>query len=77
MTLAYTNKLGLQNRKTNIGAQKIDGSLFEIYKMVIVTFQVIDKLGKAQFFQETFLLANTSMEMVLKIPFLILSNANI
>ena len=36
-----------------------------------------DKLKKVRFFQETFLLANIIMEIVLGIPFLILSNTNI
>ena len=45
--------------------------------MAIASFSVEDKLGKARFFQETFLLANTSMEVVLGMPFLTLSNADI
>ena len=45
--------------------------------MVIDGFQVEDKLGKARFFQELFLLAKTSMKVVLKILFLTLSNADI
>ena len=36
-----------------------------------------DKLGRAWFFQETFLLANISVEVVLGMPFLNLSNADI
>ena len=36
-----------------------------------------DKVGKARFFQETFLLADISVEMVLGMPFLTLSNADI
>ena len=45
--------------------------------MAIASFQVADKLGRARFFQETFLVANTSMEVVLGMPFLTFSNANI
>ena len=45
--------------------------------MVILGLQIVDKLSKAQFFQETFLFANTSIEAVLKIFFFTLSNANI
>ena len=45
--------------------------------MVIAAFQVKDKFGRARFFQETFLLADTRMEVVLKMPFLTLNNANI
>ena len=77
MTPAYAKQLGLRIRKTNVGAQKINGSLLATYGMVIAAFQVKDKLGRAQFFQEPFLLANTSMEVVLGMPFLTLSIANI
>ena len=45
--------------------------------MVIAGFQVEDKLDRARFFQESFLLAKTSWEVVLEMPFLSLSNANI
>ena len=45
--------------------------------MVLADFQVEDKLGRARFFQETFLLADISMEVVLGMPFLTLNNANI
>ena len=41
--------------------------------MVIAGFQVQDKFVKARFFQKTFLVADTSMEVVFRIPFLTLS----
>ena len=77
MTSAYAAKLGLQVQKTDIGAQKIDGSILEIFRIVLVDFQVEDKLGRVRFFQETFLLADISAEVVLGMPFLIFSNADV
>ena len=77
MTPAYTAKLGLQVQKANIGAQKIDGSTLETFGMVLADFQVEDKLGKVRFFQETFLLADINAEVVLGMPFLTLSNADV
>ena len=77
MTPAYTLKLGLRVRQTNIQAQKINGSTLEMFGMVLASFQVEDKLGRARFFQETFLLANISVKVVLGILFLTFSNANI
>ena len=77
MTPAYAKQLGLWTQKTDIGAQKIDGSLLATYGIVIAAFQVINKLGRARFFQETFLLADTTMEVVLEMPFLTLNNADI
>lgn len=40
MLLAYTKKLGLQIQKTDISAQKIDGSTLSILEMVITSFQL-------------------------------------
>ena len=74
---AYVKKLGLQVRKTNIGAQKIDRSTLKTYDIVIAGFQVQDKFGKARFFQETSLVADTSVEVILGISFLALSKVKV
>ena len=47
-----------------------------MFRIVFASFQVENKLEKAWFFQEIFLLANLNMEIVLKIRYLIFSNAN-
>ena len=73
----YAAKLDFVICKTDIGAQKTDGSALETYGMVIAGFLVQDSLTKVWFFEETFLLANTSMEVVLEMPFLILSDIDI
>ena len=57
--------------------RKNDGSLIETYGIVIAIFQVFGKLGRFWFFQKAFLLADISIEMVLDILFLTLSNADI
>ena len=77
MNPAYTKKLGLRVRQTNVGAQKINGSHLNTFEMVIVGFSLQDKLGKIRFFQETFLVADITMEVILGMPFLTLSNADI
>ena len=77
MTLGYALKLGLKVRPTDVGAQKINGSTLETFGMVLASFQIEDKLGKPRFFQETFLLADFSVEVVLGMPFLTFNNANI
>ena len=77
MNPAYAKKLGLRVRQTNVGAQKIDGSHLETFGMVIASFSLQDKLGKVRFFQETFLVADTRIEVVLGMPFLTLGNADI
>ena len=45
--------------------------------MVIATFQVFNTFDGSRFFQETSLLADISMEVVLGMPFLIFSNADV
>ena len=77
ITAVFAARLGLPILSTGIGAQKIDGSALKTYGMVIAGFSIQDKLSRARFFEETFLLADISMEVVLEIPFLPLSNADI
>lgn len=45
--------------------------------MVIASFEIEDKLKRARFFQETFLVANISIKVVLEISFLTISNADV
>ena len=45
--------------------------------MVIADCSVKNKLGKVRFFQEIFLLANNGLEVVMRMPFLTLSKADI
>ena len=77
MSLAYAKRLGLKTQKTNVKAQKIDGSAIETFGMMIADFQVEDKGSRPRFFQETFLVANTKFEVILRMLFLKLSNADV
>ncbi|MCJ1347046.1 hypothetical protein MMC31_005267 [Peltigera leucophlebia] len=77
MTLAYAAKLGLLTQKIDVGVRKIDDSALVTHWMVIAGFSLQDKLGRVRFFEETFLWDDTSMEVVLGLPFLTLSDANI
>ena len=77
MSPAYAERLGLKTWKTNVGAQKIDGSALETFGMVIADFQMEDKSGRPRFFQETFLVADTRFEVILRMPFLKISNADV
>ncbi len=77
MTPAFTAKLGLRPRPTNIGVQKIDDLPLETHDMALARFSLQNSQERVWFFKETFLLADTSMEVVLKMPFLSLSNTDI
>ena len=73
----YARKLGFKIRKTNIGAQKIDGSALETFGMVITDFQVENKASRSRFFRKTFLVADTKFEVILRMLFLKISNADV
>ena len=77
MSPAYAKRLGLKTRKTNVGAQKIDGSTIKTFGMVIADFQVEKKGGRPRFFQETFFVTDTKFDVVLEMPCLKISNAYI
>lgn len=77
ITPTYTPKLGLEVWQTDVKAQRIDGSLLKNYEIFAASFQVIDRLGRTHSFQEIFLLAETTMEMVLGMRFLTFSIVNI
>ena len=77
MTSAYVTKLGLRPRSINFNAQKIDSLVLEINGIILASFLLQDSQKRVRFFEKTFLLANTSLEVVLKIFFLDSNNADI
>lgn len=77
MTLTYATQIRLAIRSINVGAQKIDGALLKTHRMVSTKFLVQDKEDRYRFFEETFLLADINMEVILSMPFLSLSNIDI
>lgn len=77
MIPAYTIKLGLISRSTNINISKIDNLVIKIYAIDTVGFLSEDRYKKVWFFKKTLLLADTSIDMVLEISSFILNNTNI
>ncbi len=77
MTPAYAAKLGLTTQKSSVGGQKIDGSPQKTYGMASARFSLQDSQGRVRFLEETFLLADTSIKVVLGMPFLSLSNVDV
>ncbi len=45
--------------------------------MIDFTFSVLDKDGRERFFEKSFLFANINLDIILKIPFLIINNTDI
>ena len=77
MHLVFAKRLSLVMQATNVGSQKIDGNTLETYEMVVAAFSVTDQANKVRFFEEIFLIVNVGPDMVLEIPFLILSSADV
>lgn len=66
ITWSYATMLGLKIHST-----------FKTFGIVLATFQVENKLKKARFFLETFLKANTHVNIILEMPFFTLSNIDV
>ncbi len=74
---AFTHQLDFKIQKTNVEAQKIEGTTLEIYRIIVSTFSMSDKDDKEKFFEESFLLADVKPDIVLGMHFLIMSNIDI
>lgn len=74
---AFALQLGFKIRKTNIKADKIDGTTLKTYGIVVSTFSLLNKDGKVRFFEKSFLLANIKLDIIFEILFLTMSNINI
>lgn len=77
MNQTFAFQLGLKVQKTHVGAQKIDGTTLETYRIVVSTFFILDKDSRKSFFEESFILANIKSDVVFRILFLTINNADI
>ena len=75
--LTLIQELGLSIRPTDVGAQKIDGTMLDTFGIVVTAFSMTDKANRVRFFKKIFLVTNISSEIVLGMPFLTLSNVNV
>ena len=51
--------------------------MLNTYGMVVIPFSVMDKANRVRFFEETFRVANVSLEIVFEMPFLTLSSTDV
>ncbi len=77
MSQAFAQQLGLKICKTNVGAQKIDSTTLETYRMVVCTFSVLDKDDRERFFEESIPLADVKPDIVHGMPFQNMSNIDV
>ena len=73
----FAKELGLPIGPINVRAQKTDSITLNIYEIVVTAFLVTNKANQIRFFKKSFLIANFSLEVVFKMFFLTISNANI
>lgn len=64
-------------KKTEVGVQKINGIILEIYRIVLAAFSINNQANRVKFFEKTFLMANISLEVVFRIFFFILIGVNV
>ena len=74
---AFAFKLDLKICNTDVGAQKIDSTTLETYKMIVSIFSILDKNKNESFFEDNFLFANINLNIMLKMLFLTISNTDI
>ena len=75
--LTFAKQLGFSIRPTDVGAQKIDGTMLDTYEIVVAAFSVEDKANRVRFFEEIFLVVNVSPKVVLGILFFTLSDTDV
>ena len=74
---AFAKKLGFPIRPTDVGLQKIDGTTMDTFKIVVTAFSVTNKANQVRFFEEIFLVANVSLEVVFEMFFFTLNDIDI
>ena len=75
--LTFARELGLSIRSTDDRAQKIDSNTLDTFGIVVAASSVKVKSNWVKFFEETFLVANVSPEVVLRMFFLTLSGIDV
>lgn len=70
-------KLNLSIPSTSMDARKFDCFVVKTCKMIIARFSIQNKFGKICVFEKSFLLAYTSIKVVLRMFFLTLNNSDI
>ena len=60
----FPKELGFSIKSTDVRAQKIDGTMLNIYKTAIVAFLITNKVNQVRLFEEAFLMPNISLKIV-------------
>ena len=73
----FAKKLSLPIILTDIGIQKIDTTMLDIFGMVVTAFSMTDEANWVKFFKKIFLVANVSLKVVLGMSFLTLNSVDV
>ena len=73
----FAKKLGFSIRSIDVKAWKIDGTMLDIYEIVVAVFLITDQANQIRFFEKTFLIGNIILKVIFGIFFFFLSDANI
>lgn len=71
--LTFGKQPGFSIRIINHKSQKIDNTMLDIYKIVIIAFFITDKINRVKFFEKIFLVINIILKVVFGMSFLIFS----
>lgn len=77
MSPTYAKNLRLFIRKINVGVQKNNRLLLRTNGIILASFSLEDYLRRSEFFKEIFLIADISIEVILEMSFLSLSDAEV
>ena len=75
--LAFAKELGLSIRPIDIGAPNMDNITLDINKIVVLVFSMTNKANQKKNFEKIFLVANVSLEAVLRKFFLTLNSTKV
>ena len=78
MIQAFAFQLGFKILKiVNVGTQKIDDITLKTEEIIVSIFSILNKDSRERFFEKSFLLANVKPNIIFRVPFLIINNADI
>ncbi len=77
MNQAFTYQLVVKVCKTDVGTQKIDGTILETHAIVVSAFSMSNKDNREKIFEESFLLTDVKPDIVFGMLFLTMSNVNV
>ena len=77
MSQIFPHCLGLKICKTNVEAQKINGTTLKTYGMIVSIFSVLDKDSQERFFEENFPLADINLHVIYEMLFLTMNNVDV